>query len=758
MKRQSTTHAVVRGLSFALICLLVIAAGFVSSGGEAHDAPFLPPDDAGVSASAPGQPARRLCPPSPAPRVVEIREANPQVNKQHHDAMRDLLVRSVSVANTTVLLGPDVVLDFSDARNDDLPLSFGPCVTLTSTTNFRPVLDPSPAGRAGRSARRGARGRADAPVGAGITNVGQRPPARTPSSLGPLLKFGPHRGGGETIFLSIECRATHQPNDNVRISGFRLHGPSFGHQTVEDIGVFIFRCLNIEVSNMEIAGWGGQGVHVGDDFEQDQGRGPGQEQPDNHEGERIGRPEQIRIFNNYIHHNQRPRGILDNHAAGYGVAVHHGAWAQVYQNVFDFNRHAIAAAGDTGGYEALRNLVLKGGGVHFEPLNIRTHQFDIHGTGDNGFGGQATVRTLYAQNSFQYLAGPAIKVRGRPHQRVDIHDNVFAHEGLEHDDGDDAVHVEDRDDLDVIKLGPNNVINFDSYGRYGVCDFDGDGVDDLFLATGKTWWFSSFGEFQWTYLSDRTERLSQVRLGYFDEDVRCDVLTESDGEWVVASGGTGPWRSIGRFGAPLSEVAFGRFDPHSPDLRPGATRRTTHAFRRLSNGQWQVTMLAAPAWRDAQSSSFPMSSLRFGDFTGDGVTDVLAVQGGRWSVSRSAAGSWERLNQHLSDDVKSLFITDLNHNNIDDLIKLERSVLGTPVGLVERFTWWVSDDGRSRWRKLKTYLFLAASPPAFGYAGRFGAAPGGGLLLIDHGRIGRFHSPAEVAAGAPPDWSSLFAY
>lgn len=247
----------------------------------------------------------------------------------------------------------------------------------------------------------------------------------------------------------------------------------------------------------------------------------------------------------------------------------------------------------------------------------------------------------YANNSFQYLAGPAIEIRGRPHLRIYIHDNVFAHEGLENDWGDDAIHVNDRNDLDVIEIGPNNVIDFDSYGRYGVCDFDGDGVDDLFLATGQTWWYSSFGEFQWTYLSARTERLNQIRLGYFDDDPRCDLLTESNGRWVIASGGTGPWTSIGAFGAPLAEVAFGRFDPHIRDHRPGVTRRTTHAFRRTPSGEWLVTSLSAPAWQHAQSSSFPMSKLRFGDFTGDGVTDVLAVQNGklvdfRWRSRRLA--------------------------------------------------------------------------------------------------------------------------
>jgi hypothetical protein len=679
--------------------------------------------------------------------------------------MRRLLIESVAIPNTTILLGPKVVLDFTDARDDEIPLSFGPCVTLTSTSAFRPDTATPRAGAVGTAGRHLAAAPSPAAPPASAIRVnpgdftigGRQEPARTPHSLGPLLQFGPHRGHGKTVFLSIRCFPDMQPNDSVRISGLRLFGPSFGQQSVEDIGIQVVRCLDIEISNLEVAGWGGQSIQVLDDPEQ----GPGQEAPNNRPGERIGRPDQVRIFHNYIHNNQHPReGLIDSHAAGYGVDVHHGAWAQVYENVFDFNRHSIAAAGDTGGYEALRNLVLKGGGYHY--AGFHTHQFDIHGSGGNGFGGQAGVQFWFAENSFQYLAGPAIEIRGRPHLRIYIHDNVFAHEGLEKDRGEDAIHVNDRNDLAVIEIGHNNVVDFDSYGRYGVCDFDGDGIDDLFLATGKTWWYSSFGEFQWTYLSARTERLDQVRLGYFDDDKRCDVLTESGAQWVIASGGTGPWQSIGAFGAPLGEVAFGRFDPGVRDHRPGVTRRTTHAFRRTPSGEWLVTPLSAPAWQHAQSSSFPMSKLRFGDFTGDGVTDVLAVQNGRWSISDSAHGGWQRLNPYLAEDVGSLFIADLNNNNIDDLIRLERTERRTRGDIEETFTWWVSDDGRSRWRKLKVYTWthpaLAPVPPVFAFAGRFGAAPGGGVLLIDHNRIGHFLSEAEVAAGAAPDWTSLFAF
>ncbi len=702
------------------------------------DAPLAPPEN-------PPRP-KRFCPDT-AHRYVAIEKADPVADPGHHKAMRDLLVKEVAVANTTILLGPDVLLDFTTASDEEIPLSFGPCVTLMSSTVFPPVLTPDVAGAA--------------PVGGVFEPI----PARTPRSLGPMLRFGPHRNDDEDVFIEIRCIPGFPPNDHVRISGFRLIGPRFGHQEVDDLGIHVVRCLDIEISNMEVAGWGGVGIHVVDDAEPEDG--PGQEPPNNVEGERIGRPDQIRIFGNYVHHNQHPRTAWNSHTAGYGVEIDHGAWGLITQNLFDFNRHAIAAAGDTGGYDALRNLTLKGGGIHYRGLfTVHTHQFDIHGTGGSGKGGQASVRDLYELNAFQYRSDNAIYVRGTPLERVDIRNNIFPHEGLEDDWGDDAIALQHRDDIgESVFLGPGNTIEFDSYGQYGVCDFDGDQIDDLFLATGRSWWFSSSGEFAWTFLAERTERLNQVRLGYFDDDLLCDVLTESGREWVISSGGKVWWQSIGAFGAPLNEVVFGRFDPNVRDHRPGRTRRTTHALHRTSSGSWRVTPLTAPDWHEAQSSSFPLSKLRFADFTGDGVTDVLAVEGGRWAISEGAHTPWRRLNRDLADPVNTLLFADLDHDNTDDIVKLTLKRLQSGYGLIrDTRTWYVSRNGRSQWRELKKYevTFFIGNSLVGGrilpFAGRFGVAPGGGVLLIDHERRGQFFSEAEIATGASPDWQSLFWY
>jgi hypothetical protein len=741
----------------------------------------------------------------PGRHVVEIREADPAADKARHDQMRDYFIRSANEPNTTILLGPNVVLDFSGIPDAALPIHINRCVTIRSVAWFGPAAGdlviqpdgavvsrsgpPPPPAATGRGTGTAIiRGRVDGAAidlrGGSMTARGDAfvfrsvPEARSSIAFGPLLKFGPHRSSGDKVFFEARCfPGIPDQADHIRISGFRIFGPSMGQQDAGDKGILINQCVDIDITNMEVAGFGGEAIRV-----QDSGNeyfnppilaeawqlrgieGVCKEPPFNGPQGRIGSPDQVRIVGNYIHNNQQPRGVLDGHAGGYGVEVTAGAYARISQNLFSANRHSIAAGGTMGGYEATQNLVLRYGGVHFDTvITIHTHAFDIHGTGDNGFRGWAGARTTYSFNAFQYDNGNAIKVRGSPRCGIEISNNVFPHHGLEADWGADAVALQYREDIGAIKLGPDNRLDTQTYGQYGVCDFDGDGIDDLFLATGVSWWFSGMGEFPWRFLSLRNERLSQVRFGYFDADNKCDVVTESNGTWVMSSGGTGEWTRLGQVFAPFSQVAFGRFDPSQRDHRAGATRRTTHAFWRTANGQWKITTLTGPGqgWKDAARSSFPMSALRFGDFDGDGVTDVLAVEGGHWAISSGAAARWRRINPTLGDDVSGLFIADVDNNNKDDLIRRKYRALATGVGqVVETVEWEISYDGATPWKPLKSYRWVTpgAGAPVFTFAGRFGTAPGAGILTVDRGGNGLFYAPLETRVGAKPDWTSTFRY
>jgi hypothetical protein len=695
------------------------------------------------------------CPPPPPPVPVPCPSLKPVIDIRSND-QRQQLIEALAAGNATIRLGPDIAMDFRDLPNSALPLVVGRCTTLTSVATFfeLPPLSNSDSvlsRRLDASNREVVTGTArDQPARRGILHPPFFGSARTPHSPGPVLTYGPSRTP-TTNFLEISCLGA--GIDGIHISGFRLIGPSFASQYTTEVGININNCRDVEISNMEVAGWGQAAIQVSNTAE----------------GISPARDHTILIHDNFIHDNKHPSH--NGNAEGYGVNVGPGGWATIYENTFDNNRHSVTANGHSGGYTAERNLVLKGGGYHngtFLSVSYEKyiHVFDVHGTdncntpSDSAWNcGDAGNTFVISDNTFQYTKTTDIKLRGKPTNQATIGGNVFARSSG------DAIDLQTDHNVTVLN---NNQYSVDGYGQYAVCDFDGDGVDDLFLATGVTWWLSSFGEFNWSFLNAKPDTLNNLRFGYFDGDAKCDVLAEhpsGSGQWFISSGGTSDWKSLGSFGHPLSEVRFGRFDPAVTDDTPGATRQTTHAFWRRQDGAWLVTALTSPQWHVAGSSSFPLDQLQFGDFTGHGRTDVLAVVGGRWAISEDGVKPWRMLNSTLHDPVGKLYIANMDtDDNIDDILRLDRQVSHTRDGIEHvDITWWRSKNGTEPWEVWKKYSFEYPQDAEhwsvqYGFAGRFGTGPGGGTMVIDDSRIGHFFSTGEAQVGAATDWTSVFPY
>lgn len=581
-----------------------------------------------------------------------------------------------------------------------------------------------------------------------------------------MLRYGDHPNlPDDTAFFQSGCGGDLE-NDGVRLSGFRLFGPSFGDQTRNEAGLRVDGCLDTEVSNMEVAGWGGAGIDVRNKNFIDI--------PDAKPN-----PVTVLIHDSYFHDNRHPTegghlgGLFGGHAEGYGVNTGLGGWSRIFNNLFDNNRHDMAAAGKAGGYDAEDNLLLKGGGYHGAWYEKFTHVIDAHGTGcwqlwplwwSSDQCGDAGRSFLIKENVVQYTRNSDIHIRGSPRGQAVITNNIFARS-----DQDAAINGVGNGNIDV---KGSNQYGVDDFGKYALCDFDGDGVDDLFFATGVSWWISGQGRFPWTFLrADRLPR-ADLRFGYFDGDPRCDVVVEiGSGHWFISRGGvTDPLATpLVDLGHPSNQVVFGRFDPLVRDQRPGATRQTTDAFWRRDDGQWFVAPLVGVnkgVWTPVQSSSFPLSQLRFGDFTGDGVTDVLAVVNGRWSISESARGAWRTLNPTLGDPVENLYIANMDKDdNIDDILKLDRTyttlqVEGQPLYVVAKLTWWRSKNGVEPWKVWKTYTLQYPAfddgyvPVGFGFAGRLGPGAGqGATMIIDQNRMGQF-----TGGGGLVNWQNGFPY
>jgi hypothetical protein len=433
------------------------------------------------------------------------------------------------------------------------------------------------------------------------------------------------REPGPRLFTTIRPNVLFEiAGDNVRISGLRIEGPDHSRIVPEDeepnkgIGIRNINHVNVEISNNEIYGWSQAAVRVDDCDGKEGCPSGGWMLPSEN-------PTEVRIHDNYIHHNQRAG------REGYGVSINDGAYASIKRNVFDWNRHAIKGGDELvandplsgAGYAAYSNLVLQNGGYHdtynacdldlpdwaeslvklppLAPISVPilgivklfcllptsdiaythyTHQFDMHGT-ETCFPGHLNCgdggHSMYIRhNTFLYTAGDAIKLRGTPQLGMFVESNVFAHDILRRDDfdvldglsatgctlGGLAACADVRDDVDFLiataveqtqtgLFTSDNLVGVNGMNELGTCDFDGDGLNDTFMATGATWWFSSGGDRPWVFLNTSTKRRAEVTLGQFDGDNRCDVLADG----IIYPGGK-PEKPIVNGGA-LERVVTG---------------------------------------------------------------------------------------------------------------------------------------------------------------------------------------------------------
>jgi len=387
--------------------------------------------------------------------------------------------------------------------------------------------------------------------------------ARGPRNPGPRIYITENRSEKEPLF---EIRG-----DNVRFSGFRLEGPSktsrrFDNNRERAILVQPYDCdqklcecppdpiRNIEISNMEIYYWSGAGITVKDNAVVLE-RGRMFKTLENG----------VRIRGNYIHHNQHWAGF------GYGVDIGDGAYALIEQNVFDFNRHAIAGMSsdkkkDFTGYTARDNLILFGGGVHctesryWPVICWDTHQIDMHGDGNLSYShnnfqcGIAGETMIIQRNTIFYSEGLAIKIRGNPIDKVVVDNNVFAHGTLKAavEQKGSCGRLTANDPTKPITVLPNNIYNARWPTSLGKIDLVGDGVAEELMTTGVTWWVRSGTTQQWRYLNTKPDMLSKLVFGDFDNDGKADDIAIRPPQLSIAPAkytkdGKGPW-------VPLTQV------------------------------------------------------------------------------------------------------------------------------------------------------------------------------------------------------------
>ena len=139
-------------------------------------------------------------------------------------------------------------------------------------------------------------------------------------------------------------------------------------------------------------------------------------------------------------------------------------------------------------------------------------------------------------------------------------------------------------------------------------------------------------------------------------------------------------------------------------------------------------------WTDLNSSSIALADLRFGDFNGDGITDIMKRNGG-YQISLGGVSSWQNWST-LNDDSASFLIGDVDGAPGDDFIRYV--AVSDTVG-----RWEVSSGGRYAWTTLATKSWPSEYGPmrparfVRALAGRFRGLAKDDVLAIDFTRWGQ---------------------
>jgi len=465
----------------------------------------------------------------------------------------------------------------------------------------------------------------------------------------------------------------------VRLTGLRLRGPSRStNWTRSDRAIFAHSQDTTIIDHNDLSDWPVAAIEVTGDGIRDH---------------REPRPDNVRIARNVIHHNRKA-------GYGYGVVTGGSGYASIEGNTLLENRHAIAGDGtETSGYRAWFNLVL-----HDAPDygNGIQQDFDMHGTGDGGFGGIAGKYIEIARNTFLGADRENFWLRGTPTYLAEFHHNVLV--GWQTG----TLRIRNDGDPDKLIVRDNDLFASNPTDRFGVGDFDGDGTQDLFLATGAAWYYAPAGQAEWRYLNAQTDKLDTLLFGDFDADGRTDVFTQHDGSrWDASWGGASRWEAINGSGPLLGSAAIGDFD---------GDRRADVFY--ANGNEWFVSFGGTGFFTHYALAIHRVPDLRFGDLNGDRKTDVFGVVGDQWMAVYGGTHYWAPLRAKLTSSVTGLFVADFNGDERDDIA---RTRFGN--------TLQVSLGGTAGWTTLRSGLGALVA------IGRFDGARGADVLFWAPGNV-----------------------
>jgi len=194
-------------------------------------------------------------------------------------------------------------------------------------------------------------------------------------------------------------------------------------------------------------------------------------------------------------------------------------------------------------------------------------------------------------------------------------------------------------------------------------DFDGDGITDVLNATGSIWRYASGGKKPWIILKENTAELEKLYIGDFDGDNIDDIAVISAQKVKYASKGTGDFQFVE--GRTYQEFGFliGDFNGDGQaDIFNG------------NGNNWRILYSASDRWRILRAQETTTNELNVGHFNlvdgagnVDKEADVFKATGEDWRTWYGGLGGRKILKTATETEV---LFGDFNGDGTTDVFRI----------------------------------------------------------------------------------------